>query len=38
MENKEIFGKDAYLWCHGAHITLLCAEEEGRGAARMADS
>ncbi|KAG9652915.1 hypothetical protein KCV04_g45, partial [Aureobasidium melanogenum] len=32
-ENKEVVGKDAYLWCHGAHITLFCDGDEGRGAA-----
>jgi hypothetical protein len=35
-KNKEIFGKNAYLKCHGTHITLLCEGEKGRGAARTA--
>jgi hypothetical protein len=35
-KNKEIFGENTYLECHGARITLLCEGEKGRGAARTA--
>ncbi|KAG9799328.1 hypothetical protein KCU75_g58, partial [Aureobasidium melanogenum] len=32
-QNRAALSNNAYLWCHGAHITLLCDGEEGRGAA-----